>query len=172
MTAIKTFGGAVLLLAAITIGVVGYNSLSSGPDAEEQSVLACEVVLKTRLRSPSTYSRVLFTPLLREQTTIEAYLGIDTEEGRVRAEEYSARNPEYRRAFDARRQRFEESPMELVYTVIEYDAQNAFGTPVREWARCEDFVRIGTEISVLSFRDPRINGKTFAGWILYDLESI
>ncbi|MBB5754633.1 hypothetical protein [Prosthecomicrobium pneumaticum] len=112
--------------ALVVIAVAGAVLAGCNP-FEPKMIGFCESVLKERLRSPSTYRRIAATKRAEPLTTDEWLARRAKSNPKQRAtDEIVARV----------RQSAGASPA-LIKVTLEYDAANAFGTPLRGFALCE-----------------------------------
>jgi hypothetical protein len=112
-------------------------------------VSACEEFLKDSLRSPSTYRRI-------GVSTYDRPINAEARAQLREEEERSAReNPDWaavRRQLDADTPATERPVETLREVFIEYDAENAFGAPIRGAQRCGFILRNGNLSSSSSLR--------------------
>lgn len=126
---------------------------------------ACDSAIQERLRSPSTYVRVGFSPIKRRDASLNEFLGIPHPEQRARHDEAKAKNKAIA-DFDAdMRKYFRMGEHEFVYTIVEYDAENGFGAPIRSTAECSLVVPTGSEAKPKA-STVSIDGYTTLDWAL------
>lgn len=136
--------------------LVGSQLLSGCNPFEQPLISACEESLKERLKAPSTYRRISAT---------------EDEKNLTRAEynqHLSGQSPSVR---DISLKWFDEGkdkPMRFI-AFIEYDAQNAFGVPIRDVTKCEYISSSGNKKDAKSYT-VTINGKDSVGWTKSNLE--
>lgn len=116
---------------------------------DKPEVAACEVFLKGGLRSPSTYHRV----------SVNSYDGPLGEPALTQMREEDAErdrgNPEWakiKRGLEAQTPAAQRSQDTLREVFIEYDAANAYGTPIRGAQQCGFVLRNGELPSADSLR--------------------
>ena len=110
--------------------LVGLALASCGSARE---VAACEEFIKGELRSPSTYRRI----------SVKSYDGPISERAKAQLSEAEARravdNPEwakFRKERDANAPAGEKAAETMRDVYVEFDSDNAYGTPVRGLQRC------------------------------------
>lgn len=121
--------------------------LLSGCGSPEKSFLAlCESQIKNMIATPSSYNRISYN-VIRED--------IDREEFINNPEKYGEEISEDRKSI---LRQLEVTPI-VFRMVIEFDAANAYGTPIRKLVSCEYFSQFG-ELDGVSRINMTINGKT------------
>jgi hypothetical protein len=161
--------GIVIALAVITPQTLRPTVIAS--DAE-LFCRACEAVLSKRLRSPSTYDRLECPPPVIRPATLDEFLGWNwpgKEEDYLRL---SSKNPDIKRNHEFIRDMFVEGEDGFARTTLTYEASNAFGTPIRGTAVCENVLHGSLELQSGGSADLgiRINGETALGWSMRALE--
>jgi hypothetical protein len=139
----------------------GYYVWTNTYSAEGAFQTACEDSMKKRLRSPSTYRRIEFK-VSKKILSLESY-------HKIASERISVSSPDSTR-FDVQRIKRIESAMKagteqpyLLSGFIEYDAANAYGTPIRSTVLCEWFAH--SKNDEMWDIEVRIDGKTYFDYL-------
>ena len=142
-------------VAAITIGVAAV-ALAGCNVFDSKMTKLCEGAIQKRLRSPSTYERVEITPAGEKKfSDRQEFLNYLADN-----EDFPPLRSSYIGLFDAKKA----DP--TVYALfISYDAQNAYGAPVRDHVMC-DYFSIDGSPSDVSESNVKIDGKTHIEWLV------
>lgn len=131
---------------------------------------ACEKMVKERLRAPSTYKRIAATPITRGTAILEEFLRIDTPEKAAWRADRNARNSALDDWFKADKEAFLAGDIEQALVVIDYDAANGFGTPLRQKAYCKVYPKKGEKIDMRPlWLDMRADGFNSYEWPSFQL---
>lgn len=160
---------------AATLGIAGAGLFywkATGLTDQSLLLAKCEEVLLDRLRSPATYNRVNATDVERTVALQNDYLYANDKRRALNQIEKNRRDAELKRLHDQKVDRFQATPHDKLSLYIDYDAANAFGTPLRGTARCEAFVLKGRALRDVSMLDPRVDGYTSFEWALDQIEKL
>lgn len=149
------------------IGLVAYANYT--PPIGQQFLTDCEYLLKGRLRSPSTYARVSASDLDRAPASYNEFMEIDTPEKKEWRLSIARTNPDYMKLYDAKAKSFRLGEHERAYIFIEYDADNAYGTPIRDTAECYQIVSVGKDVAVNGYLGTMLNGFGAIDWHTFRL---
>lgn len=143
---------------SLLLVAVGFLLAGCG-DGSSKFLEACEKEIQNRLSYASTYERIDITFLDLEQISIEEHFArtLFSPDGGFSAEDLAF----IETAEMLERQYYKHS------VIIQYDADNAYGTPTRLAAMC-DYSHYEQEFSRDHYFFPmnmRINDKTFLEWI-------
>jgi hypothetical protein len=127
-------------LFASAVGVLASIGIAACNPFESRHVKACEAALKDTLRSPSTYQQIRVTERT-ETIPIEKYLADE-------------KNEAVRQVY---LRQYKQAVRSLVY--FEFDAANAYGTPIRGFSEYS-YDTIDGDISRVSELMVKIDGKT------------
>ena len=149
------------LLTALAVGLLmSALGCDQTPQDQRTFLASCEEVIKERLKSPSSYRRINEPEISTSKSAIS-----DDE-----FEELVMRLPaELQQATREERLRGEAWVEQFNFvTMIEYDAANAYGTPLRRTSIC----RSGTSYSGtpgrfdVSSNSVEVDGRTSTGWFV------
>ena len=161
----------IALSVSVVLGLLATWQFFLRPTDQSVLVQACEETIQKRLRSPSTYKRVQATDIQRDPATLEDYLYADDPARKTKELNADRADPKRAELSKTRRSIFESRPNDRVSLFIEYDAANAFGTPVREVVDCVIFLPSGESIAESKWLDPRVNGFTTSEWLIEGLRN-
>lgn len=138
--------GSVALAAALAtaLGIYGSRDML----ASNTMINACEDALKERLKAPSTYRRIKVTES-QQSITFEQYFAASNDSPAVQS---------------FLRSMAKQPPTQLM-TFIEYDAANAFGTPIRSISKCT-YNTLDPTRSTDSKELVEIDGKSNTRWLV------
>lgn len=135
---------AALLCAVAVVGL----SLD-GCDPASPLIAACEAALKERLVAPATYRRIRVTKAPDELVPAEEYFEKSGDSPAVVAAlRASGQQPMRRRA------------------IIEYDAENRIGVPLRGIVECSYDALGKEELDRVTASSVRVNGKTITDYMI------
>ena len=135
-----------------------YRPLSMKSDFE-QFCVACEDVLKERLKSPSSYLRLDCQGPYTEQATQDKYL--DHEKLYPWSE-----IPDYTR------EEISKGELYITTAYLEYEAANGFGASIRGLEACTaDHRKSESLVEAVRFSGPNVGGYDKSGWIIDQLRS-
>lgn len=139
---------------------VGLGTLSIGAGItiaeftnSDKMVSACEEAIQKRLKAPSAYKRINLRASERKLTEDEYKKYLDGQHESDAVKSISIR------AFHEG----DNTPKEFSYQ-IEYDAPNAFGTPIRSLSECTYISANGTKPD--SYLFVSIDGQTTTDWLI------
>lgn len=133
-------------LLRLGVGVSMIVGTTSCYPSDSAMVSSCEASIKKTLLAPTTFRRANLTEG-KEQLTFEQYYADNPDAGG---------SPALR---EFQRKMAKRSPVRLI-AFIEYDAANAYGTPLRSIAKCTYDAFDGDDGSNASEVGVRVNGKT------------
>ncbi len=155
----------ILTLATAALAAIGAAVWTSNRNSQEAIMLdACEKVLLERLRSPSTYQLIEASDIRTEEATEDDYLYNNDPAEKKRTIELHLRQPELAENHEYLRDLFRSTNMQKLTMVIEYDAENGFGTPIRGRSLCAVFRDGDDPMQRGEFMNVRIDGKTSIDW--------
>lgn len=128
---------------ATALGIFGSRDVFAS-----NMVNACEDALKERLKAPSTYQRIKVTET-QQNITFDQYFAANNESPAVQ---------QFLRAMA------KQPPVQLI-AFIEYDAANAFGTPLRSISKCT-YNTLDPTRSTDSKHLVKIDGKSNTQWLV------
>lgn len=166
--------GKVVIGFLVVLAAAGAASWYGGAftSEREEFVQRCEAELANRLRAPATYRRVSAGEVRRSTASLEECMGWPTAEDRAADEAAARRNSTVRDIQADQLARCNASPGEHVSLVIEYDAANAYGTPVRGRTVCSSVSPPGAALSEVGrFGGLRIDGYTALSWSMRALRN-
>lgn len=156
-------------LVSIAGGAAYWYANYGSPEAK--FISACEDVLLGRLKSPSTYKRISVTELHTQEATLDEFLGIYSEEQRLDYSRRNAGDPKLAELARWRSESFRNGEFEIASIILDYDAANGFGTPIRGSSWCSVVVRKGADLDS-AFGGPAIDGYTALDWSLKVLRDL
>lgn len=133
--------------------------------AEAKFLTACDEVIQDRLKSPSSYKRISATEIRRQPASLHEYMGNPTPDQVEESRQSEARDKNIANTNDILRKAFRNGEHEKVSTLIEYDADNSYGTALRGVAECFVVVRKG-ESPARTKSFTYVDGYTPLGWSL------
>jgi hypothetical protein len=161
--------GVLAVLAGSGLYVAGRAGYGPMVSTETAFLMACDEVIKDRLRSPASYQRVSATPFLRRPADILTYMQTDTPEKFARAAALDASNPDMAKLRKSQAEFFKAAGLEEAATIIAYDAANGFGTLIRSEVICSDFIRKDEPVHHNSVLGPRVDNLTKMDWTIESL---
>jgi len=150
----------LLIASVISLASAAVAWLSISSSIEDQLKNACSAVLADRLRSPSTLQVRAWSELLRRPATELEYVGLPPDRS-FYGEKYW---PQMHDVYETSQFLYRSAHPDIILLVIDYDAQNAFGAPVRAMAECSYFVHGKDDPSLISEPIVRIDGMTALEW--------
>lgn len=137
----------VVAISAVSVGAVVAEFTYDPP-----MVKACETAIKKRLRSPSTYKRINISRSSSRETASEFKAHIAKEESSEAVRDMLLRDMD------------QNGPQRTHYTLlIEYDASNAYGAPIRDIAECAYTGK--SDSNAKDYFDVTIDGKSHLDWL-------
>lgn len=126
----------------------------------------CEGALKERLKAPSTYRLIESRGFVRREATRDEFMGWFTPEAKTRSESISSRDRDYRKLIDTQASWYDKEGQrkDYVSVLIEYEADNSFGTPIRDTVICEGTVKASEPFDDVGVVGPSIDGETAIEW--------
>ena len=120
---------------AVVVGAAVFLSRSSNPQAA--FVAACDEAITARLLAPATYKRITATAYtVGTPSTYDELTGQDFAAKRELVRQDRATSPDLAAIYMADYEAFLSKPPQLARALIEYDASNAAGVPIRAFADC------------------------------------
>lgn len=159
----KALVGALLAVAAVGSAYYlfapdEYRPLTMKSDFE-QFCIACEDVLKERLKSPSSYLRLDCQGPYTEQASQSDYL------------EHEKLYP-WSEVPDYTKEKIGQSELFITTAYLEYEAANGFGASIRGLEACTaDHLRSESLAKAIRFSGPNVGGFDKSGWIIDQLRS-
>ena len=139
--------GVVAVAAAGGIGIAySQGMFSSGSDRLRA---ACEVELKDRLKSPSSYKFISMTEPNIRLATQDEYFGETDPKEKARSAKTRGPDKTLRRMRGMMLNDFEAGGKYIAISVLKYEAANSYGASVADIATC----------SVVSYAEPKILDK-------------
>ncbi len=124
MTGANQAAGAVALVLLAATGGASYFALK--PTARDLFLQRCEEVVRGTLRSPSTYSRVEASEVQERFATQAEIASVTT----------SQREAFLDASGDGTDRTFRSAELKVYFLTVDYDAANAYGTPIRGSFTC------------------------------------
>lgn len=146
-----------LLSLATPLPAYAFWPFTSDAEAFAQ---ACEDVLTPRLKSPSSYSRIKISEILRDAGDDADFAGPDP------ALTGMADEPSVMAAYQKMKDLFKDGAYERLQIVIEYEASNSFGAAIGDRALCSEYVPVGATWASQSYHSIRANGYSAAEWAI------
>ena len=151
----------VAVLVSICVSVAGVVWWLNYSSTEKSLQRACLSVLAERLRSPATLQVVEWSPMARRPASKSEAIGEPPLRSHYRADDFPGALDRWKKRED----RFDISPPDILYMYLEYDAANAYGTPVRGYSECSYIVSSDPKSSVsISETGTKVDGFTAMGW--------
>ena len=151
---------AVVVLGAAAPILYPYASSQTNPNAA--FLAACDEAIKKRLKAPTTYPRAndgQFPVISVEKTTtkkaVTARLGGSSDDA-----SYQRVRKSFQDLYRATGGPFRHEAF------IQYDAENSFGAPIRETAKCELYEAQKEPPKDVNADEVLIDGKTYTNWLI------
>jgi hypothetical protein len=157
----------VALIAAGGIGAAAYVALK--PTEEAKFLTVCDDILGKRLKAPSTYRRISATKITNAKAGFNQFMGWDVPGAWKRESEARLSDPTITEIQVVRKEVFDAAEWTRYSTWIEYDAANAYGTPVRGAAEFALIARSEEPMSIGPLSDVRVDGFDHLGWTVHQL---
>ncbi|GGG77714.1 hypothetical protein GCM10011415_28300 [Salipiger pallidus] len=160
-----------LAISSASLAALWITGLASTPDflksRDGKFISACEDTLKKRLKAPSTYRRLSDPHIAESVATLDDYKGwTDNPEKKASDQDRQARNPKLAEMQAAQTRRFLLDEHTLKRAIIEYEAANSYGTPIRGYALCTFADPSPESFSDFDRQNVMIDGRTAFEWSL------
>lgn len=156
---------ALLSAAILAGGALWYFN----PTGERAFILACEETLKDRLTSPATYKRVSSSPQSRSPATLNEYLGVEFDDKRRWQLAANASDAALRDSYAYKSSGFRMGDYDRLEYRLEYDTENAYGTPIRGYASCSQIVKAGQPVGLERYETATVDGFNKFDWAFFSL---
>jgi hypothetical protein len=153
-----------IILAVVAASCIAAEAAPIWQTSDAALLGACDEAIQERLKAPSTYERVNSTEFERRPATLDDFMGWTKPEMELQARALAIHNQRYAEALKLQMDAFRIGEYDLIESVIQYDADNAFGTPIRSTATCSDVINRGATFEQFGPIGPRINGQTNLDW--------
>lgn len=156
----------LLLLSAAGLSVAAATAVWAWQGSTESMLKkACLIVLEGRLRSPSTLDVRKWSDLERRPATKDEYVGPPPVQAHYQEEDWES----VLKLHKDMETLYEMGQPDILLLSIDYEAANAFGTPVRGLVECSYFVNGDEAPDSISETSVRIDGKTQLQWSVEQL---
>lgn len=156
-------------LVVVLVGGVGVAiAVSMRPSEESKLLSICDDMITERLLAPTTYKRISASPLKSAKADFNQFMGWDVPEKKQRDIEARV-DPAVMKAQDSIKRQYSGVDWLRYSSWIEYDAANAYGTPIRSVSECVLIARSDEPLSISSLSDIRVDGSDSLDWSLNEL---
>lgn len=126
---------------------------------------ACADVIKDRLRSPSSFRLLKMTVPTALKPSLAEYMGWQNTKEQMDEMDSVTQDAKRRELYLKKQDIYNSGDPLMLRAFIEYDAQNAYGTAIRDLAECTYiYFDADDPLAQISVMGPRINGDSSLDW--------